>query len=73
MRTQGWTRTEVIAQVLTPIPNSALIATAQADPKSIMCYDLPGSIMKNGNAVPGGTDIDSLDEQFAGSIYPKKK
>lgn len=73
MRTQGWTRAEVIAQVLTPISNSALMATAQADPKSIMCYDLPGSIMKNGNAVPGGTDIDSLDAQFAGSIYPKKK
>lgn len=73
MRTQGWTRQEVIDQVLTPIPGSALTATAQADPHSIMCYELPGAIMKNGNAVPGGTDIDTLDATFSGSVYPKKK
>jgi hypothetical protein len=71
MRTQGWTREEVINQVLTPISQSALIATQQADPRSIMCYSLPGSIMKNGVAVPGGADIDSTDAQFAASVYPK--
>jgi len=71
MATQGWSRDEVIAQVLTPLSSSALIATAQADINSIMCYWLPASIMTDGVAVVGGTDIDGQDAQFAASIYPK--
>jgi Astacin (Peptidase family M12A) len=71
MATQGWSRAQVIAQVLTPLDNSALIATAHADPVSIMCYWLPASIMKNGVAVTGGSDIDPTDAQFAASVYPK--
>ena len=72
-RTQGWTEQEVVAQVLTPIPGSALMATAQADEHSIMCYGLPGQIMKDGKPVPGGINIDKLDQTFAASVYPKKK
>lgn len=71
-QTQGWSEQEVIAQVLTPIPGSALTATAQADEHSIMCYGLPGQIMKDGKPVPGGTNIDTLDRKFAASVYPKK-
>lgn len=70
MRTQGWSRDQVIAQVLTPLDTSALIQTAQADPLSIMCYGLPASIMKDNVAVPGGPDIDATDGQFAASVYP---
>jgi len=69
-KTQGWTEKEVIAQVLTPLQQSALIATADADPLSIMCYWLPASIMKDGVAITGGSDIDALDAQFAGLVYP---
>jgi hypothetical protein len=68
--TQGWSEAQIIAQVLTPLANSALIATAHADTNSIMCYWLPASIMKDGIAVAGGTDIDNLDAQFASSVYP---
>lgn len=71
MQTQGWTERDVVAQVLTPLDNSALIATADADPHSIMCYWLPASIMKDGIAVTGGADINATDAQFAASIYPK--
>jgi len=71
MRTQGWSEEQVIAQVLTPLDNSALNATAQPDPNSIMCYDLPAEIMKDGVAVPGGTDIDPQDANFASGLYPK--
>jgi len=70
MTTQGWSRDQVIAQVLTPLDDSALIATAHADPNSIMCYWLPASIMKDGVAVTGGTDINSIDAQFAAQVYP---
>lgn len=70
MATQGWSREEVIEQVLTPFDVSALTASNETDENSIMCYDLPGSIMTDGIAVPGGTDIDNLDAQFAANLYP---
>lgn len=70
MRTQGWSRQEVIAQVLTPFAVSALKATAATDENSIMCYGLPDNIMKDGIAVPGGVDIDNLDAAFAATLYP---
>jgi hypothetical protein len=73
MANQGWSRDQVIAQVLTPLDNSALIATAHADVASIMCYWLPASIMKDNVAVTGGTDIDALDAQFAAQVYPIQK
>lgn len=65
----GWSAAETTAQVLTPLDDSDLRASA-IDGQSIMCYWLPGSIMKNGEAVPGGTDIDALDAYFADQIYP---
>ena len=71
MRTQGWSEQDVIDQVLTPLPNSALITTAAPDGQSIMCYPLPAFIMEDGVAVPGGTDINALDGQFAARLYPK--
>jgi hypothetical protein len=71
MATQGWSRDQVIAQVLTPLDNSALIASADADTQSIMCYRLPASIIKDGVAVTGGSDIDSSDAQFAAKLYPR--
>lgn len=70
-RTQGWSPAEVRAQVLTPLEESSIRGTALADPKSIMCYQLPGSIMKDGKPIVGGTDIDESDFTFAGLLYPK--
>jgi hypothetical protein len=70
-KTQGWTRQEVIDQVLTPLKDSAIMATAEADEKSIMCYWLTGQIMNDGIDVPGGNDIDQTDADFAALMYPK--
>ncbi len=67
--TQGWSEQETRQQVLTPIEESTLRGTA-ADPKSIMCYQLPGTITKDGNPILGGVDIDDLDYEFMGKIYP---
>jgi len=72
MRTQGWSEAEVRAQVLTPIEESSLRGT-KADPKSIMCYQIPGELTKNGKPIVGGADIDKTDYEFAANIYPKKK
>jgi hypothetical protein len=70
---QGWTPQEVEEQVLTPLAKKSIMGTKEADPLSIMCYQLPGSIMKNGKPVKGGIDINPRDFAFAKSIYPKPK
>jgi hypothetical protein len=69
--TQGWSPQEVRQQVLTPIEESSLLGTEHADPDSIMCYQIPGSITKDGEAIIGGLDIDDEDFAFAAKIYPK--
>jgi len=71
MATQGWSEEEVIAQVLTPLEESALISTL-ADARSIMCYQIPGELTIDGRPIIGGKDIDKCDSKFMGSIYPKK-
>jgi hypothetical protein len=70
-RTQGWSEEEVRQQVLTPIEESSLLGTA-ADPKCIMCYQIPGEVTKDGKPIVGGTDIDASDYAFIAKIYPKK-
>ena len=52
-RTQGWTPQEVQDQVLTALEDSSLLATAHADAHSIMCYQIPGSLTKNGKPIIG--------------------
>jgi hypothetical protein len=58
-------------QVLTPIEESSLVGTEHADPNSIMCYQIPGSITRSGRPIVGGADIDPSDYAFAAGIYPK--
>jgi len=72
-RTQGWSPDEVREQVLTPLEQSSLIGTASADARSIMCYQLPGAITKDGQPILGGTDIDAWDREFVALIYPRLK
>lgn len=69
--TQGWDPDMVRRQVLTPIEESSIQATVNADPKSIMCYQIPGAVTKNGKPILGGTDIDKSDFTFMATIYPK--
>ena len=69
-RTQGWDRATVDQQVLTPLDERSLMSTP-ADQTSIMCYQLPASITRDGRPIVGGTDINQTDYAFAGRIYPK--
>ncbi|MGY4366692.1 hypothetical protein ACVW1A_002757 [Bradyrhizobium sp. LB1.3] len=69
---QGWTPEEVDEQVLTPLAKKSIMGTKEADPVSIMCYQLPAAIMKNGKPIKGGNDINPRDHAFAASLYPKK-
>ena len=70
-KTQGWSPQEVKQQVLTPIEEGSLIGTEHTDENSIMCYQIPGSITKDGQPILGGLDIDEQDFAFMSGIYPK--
>jgi hypothetical protein len=37
-----------------------------------MCYQIPGSLTKDGNPIIGGVDIDPQDYAFAAKIYPTR-
>lgn len=70
LRTQGWNRTMVDQQVLTALDTRNIFGTP-ADQTSIMCYQLPASITKDGKPITGGADINATDYAFAGRIYPR--
>ena len=70
-QTQGWDPAMVKAQVLTPLQKGSLLGTAASDQNSVMCYQIPGSITKNGKPILGGLDIDKTDYAFMSTIYPK--
>ncbi len=72
-KTDKWTKQDVDLQVLTPLEKVSIIGTPKADETSIMCYDLPASIMTDGKAVTGGKDINSTDATFMAGLFPKKK
>jgi hypothetical protein len=69
---QGWTPQEVDAQVLTPLNGRSIMGTRESDPHSIMCYQIPGSITRDGKPIPGGRDINQKDFTFAAAMYPKR-
>lgn len=68
-RTQGWSRTDIDAQILTPLSVDSMMGTAP-DVDSIMTYQFPGTVTKSGKPIPGGFDINDTDAQFAAKIYP---
>ncbi len=69
-RTEGWTAQETLEQVLTPLAKTSIMGTTETDPHSVMCYQIPGEITKDGKTIPGGKDITAKDYAFAATIYP---
>ncbi|WP_208719199.1 M12 family metallopeptidase [Corallococcus sicarius] len=70
LATQGWDKATVDQQVLTPLDDRSIFATPP-DQTSIMCYQLPASITRDGQPIMGGFNINPTDAAFAGLIYPK--
>ena len=62
---------QVRRQVLTPLEDASLWGTDRFDQNSIMCYQLPGTITKDGQPILGGYDIDESDFAFMAKVYPK--
>ena len=56
-------------QVLTPLDERSIMGT-RADQTSIMCYQLPAEITRDGQPILGGLDINTTDRTFARRIYP---
>ena len=55
--------------MLTPLRDASIFGTP-ADQDSIMCYQLPGQITRDGQPIRGGADINATDASFATLIYP---
>lgn len=66
----GWSEQQTRSNVLTPLDERSIMGTPNADQDSIMCYQLPGSITRDGQPIRGGLDINALDRRFARQIYP---
>jgi hypothetical protein len=58
-------------RVLTRLQESSLLGTTP-DPKSMMCYHIPGELTKDGKPIVGGKDIDTSDAAFPAKIYTRK-
>lgn len=71
MRTQGWSRQDVIQQIFTPLSEQSIRGTPNAQEDSIMCYWFPGTCTKNGKPILGGNKITDDDGAFMGTIYPR--
>jgi hypothetical protein len=71
-RHYGWSAQMTRENVLTALEDATLTRTP-ADVTSIMCYDLPGEITRDGKPIPGGTDIDKSDLAFDRRMYPAPK
>ncbi len=70
-RTQGWSAATVRQQILTPLEERSVFGSEVTDSSSIMCYSFPGSVTKNGQPIPGGSDLTVTDKEFSGKLYPK--
>lgn len=70
-KTQGWSAAQVQQQVLTPLSMSGVMASEFADETSIMSYQLPAEITKDGQPIVGGADFSVMDRAFAAKVYPR--
>jgi hypothetical protein len=69
-RTSGWSEAMTRSNVLTPLEDRSIMGTPAADEVSVMAYQLPGAIMRDGRPIAGGNDINPSDHAFAAKIYP---
>jgi hypothetical protein len=70
--TQGWDPRTVDEQVLTPLAESSIAGSREADEKSVMTYPLPSYITRDGRPIEGGTRITEKDYKFASILYPRQ-
>lgn len=67
----GWSEQAVIHNILTPLSAGSVMGSPNADEDSVMCYQLPGSITKDGKPIRGGLVISPTDAEAVAKLYPK--
>jgi hypothetical protein len=68
---EGWDEETTVRNVLTPLRDENITATADVDVHSIMCYGIPQSILKPGAPrINGGQDFSQFDRDMAATVYP---
>lgn len=70
MRTQGWSRQQVIAQIFTPLEQASIMGTPP-DVTSIMCYRFEAFLTVDNVPIYGGLEPNESDYAFMAKIYPK--
>jgi hypothetical protein len=69
-RTQGWDRAMIDAQILKPLDMAGTLASAEDD-TSIMMYQFPAAITRDGRPIVGGTRINpQRDGPTMAKAYP---
>ena len=69
-KTQGWSRSDVDAQVFNKY-NAALLNMSAYDRTSIMHYPVPKELTKNGFEVGWNMTLSEQDKKFIALMYPK--
>lgn len=69
-RHYGWSEQDTRWNVLTPLEDHSIMGSGVTDQDSIMAYDLPGSITKDGEPIRGGDDFSPVDKAFVATLYP---
>ena len=72
MRTQGWTKEEIDAQIFDTYKNNQIRGT-QLDKDSIMMYAIPESITIGNFRVGWNTELSQGDKEFIRKVYPFNK
>ncbi len=70
-RQRGWDEATTRSNVLTALEDRMINATPNADQTSIMAYQLPGEITRDGQPITGGSTINESDHDFISKLHPK--
>jgi hypothetical protein len=68
-RVYGFSRRDTEIQVFSSLEEASIMGTPP-DQTSIMCYQFPGELTKDGRPIPGGLRLNESDLAFADAIYP---
>jgi len=74
----GWSEETTRFNFLTAVPESRFQASGGVDYASIMCSDVPKTVMKNHASedaadIPGGSDFSATDKMIISATYPRQQ
>ncbi len=67
----GWSRDIVEQEVLTPLEECSILGSTGASYLSVMSWQIPAKITRDGRPIIGGRDIDPTDGEIVAGLYPR--